>query len=814
VTVATLSQDVRYAIRRIKDAPLFTVAAILTLALGLGVNSAVLSIANTIFVKPLRLRDPSGLVLVHQRRPNRPTTNSYPLSYPDYLYFRDHTRTFASLAAHYATSPMHVSRAEGGFEVTGSVVTVSYFETLRLRPFLGRFFRSEEDRIPGRNPVAVLGHDLWRSRFGGDPRILGAVVRINGTDFTVVGVAPERFRGIQLQDPVDIWIPTAMFRVGYRYCDGLARECPIVNLVGRLADGASMQDAQAELALLARQLETAFPQTNTGRGVVVRPARGIRADEQAQNRWMVAMLAAAGALVMLVASANVAGLLLARGLRRRKEIAIRLALGASRYRVIQQLLIESMLLSVAGGAAGLLVASWSTDAGRAFLGSAGNADFSLDPRLVAVAFAIALTTGLVTGVAPALQSTRVGPLHALKDDTPGAGSGRTRVRDGLIVVQMAASVLLLTVSGLLVRSFVTVHHGPGFDPNAIVTVRLRPSLVGYSAERSWAFQREAIRRIEAIPGVLAASPAGTLPLPRWAMGSAAVTTPGDAGGRAEPFEAATTYVGPRYFETIGVPLVEGREFDDRDRNGPPLAIVNETLARRFWPRGGAAGSAVMLGATRVEVVGVVKNFEYVTALEQPRAIAYLDFWQQDTTQNWSHDSRTHIRVAGDAAALIPQIRRAIAAVDADVPVLDAQALSVAIDTAFSQVRAARAFLLTFGALAMVLSTIGLYASLAFAVGQRTRELAIRMALGAARIDVGWLVLHRGAVLVLSGVVLGLLGTALAGPFLAHLLYGVSPRDPVALLAPPSLVVMVALVAMWLPARRAMALDPMTALRSE
>jgi MacB-like periplasmic core domain/FtsX-like permease family len=482
VAVATLSQDVRYAVRRIKDAPLFTVAAILTLALGLGVNSAVLSFANTIFVKPLRLPDPSRLVVVHQRRPNRPTTNSYPLSYPDYLYFRDHARTFASLAAHYATSPMHVSRAEGGFDVTGSVVTVSYFETLRLRAFLGRFFTSEEDRIPGRNPVAVLGHDLWRSRFGGDPRILGAVVRINGTDFTVVGVAQERFRGIQLQDPVDIWIPTAMFRVGYRF---------------------------------------------------------------------------------------------------------------------------------------------------------------------------------------------------------------------------------------------------------------------------------------------------------------------------------------------GVPLVEGREFDDRDRNGgPPVAIVNETLARRFWPRGGAAGSAIMLGATRVEVVGVVKDFEYLTALEQPRAIAYLDFWQQDTTQNWSHDSRTHIRGAGDAAALIPQIRRAIAAVDADVPVLNAEPLSVAIDTAFSPVRAARAFLLTFGALAMVLSTIGLYASLAFAVGQRTRELAIRMALGAARIDVGRLVLHRGAVLVLGGVVLGLLGAALAGPFLAHLLYGVSPRDPVALLAAPSLVVMVALVAMWLPARRAMALDPMTALRSE
>ena len=812
--MATFGQDLRYAIRRITDTPFFTLAAVATLALGLGVNSAVLSLVNAIFLKPLRFSDAGRLVFVDQTRPGRPPS-SYPLSYPDYLYYRDHAASFAGLAAHYSTSPMHVSGADGGFEVNGAVVSAGYFDVLRVRPLLGRFFTSEEDRVPGRNPVAVLGHDLWQRRFAGDRAILDTVVRINGTDFTVVGIGPERFRGLHLQHPVDVWIPTAMLRVGYRYCDGFARDCTIVNLVGRLADGSSRQDAQAELTLLASQLETAFPATNQGRGVAVRPARGIRLEEQMRTRPMAALMAAAAALVMLTASANVAGLLLARGLRRRKEIAIRLALGASRGRLVRQLLVESLLLALAGGAAGLLIAFWTTDVARGFLGSAGNADFSLDPQVVAAAFAIALGTGVATGLAPALQSTRVDSLHALKDESSGAGSRRTRLRETLIVMQVAVSVMLLAVSGLLVRSLLAVNRGPGFDPDRVVVVRLRPSLVGYGAERSWAFQREVISRLEAVPGVLAVSPANVLPLPNWAMGSASVEIPGRAVDGSTAYVAATTNVGPRYFETLGVPLLEGRDFDDRDRaGGARVAIVNETLARHFWPRGGAAGHLISLDGASVEIVGVVKDLQYVRAFEPPAPTAYFNFWQQNTGENWSHDSRTHVRVAGDAAALLPAILRTIALVDSNVPVQGAEPLRVRLDEAFSQVRAARAFLLTFGALALVLSTVGLYAALTFAVGQRTREIAIRMALGAARVDVGRLVLRRGAVLVLAGAVAGLLGASLAGPFLAHLLYGVGPRDPLTLLVGTGLVVVVALAAMWLPVRQAMALDPMVALRSE
>ena len=804
-------QDLRYAIRRMKDAPGFTVAVIATLALGLGVNSAVLSLVHTIFLKPLPVPEASRLVLVDQTIPKRPPIYSFSLSYPDYLYYRDHARTFTGLAAHYATSPMHVSMPEGGYGVLGSVVTANYFSVLRLQPALGRFFTEDEDRAPGSTPVAILSHDLWRSRYGADTQILNAVVRINGANFTVVGIAPENFRGILRQDPVDVWISTAMFKVGYRYCDGFARDCRILNLVGRLADGRTMKDTQTEMSLLARQLETTFPETNKGRAVVVRPARGIRMNEQTENRPIVALIAAAAALVLLVASANVAGLFLARGLRRRKEIAVRLALGASRARLIYQLLIESTLLALAGGSAGLIVAVWSTDVMRGFF----RVDLSLDPGVIAAGLVVALVTGLATGIAPAFQATRTGALPALKDETAGAGTSRTRLREGLIVVQVAVCVLLLAVSGLVVRSFLMVHRGPGFDPDAIVILRLRPSLVGYSAERAWAFQREVIRRLEAIPGVIAASPAGAPPLPRWITSETPIQLAGAPRDPAGEFRAGTTHVGPRYFKTLGVPLVEGREFDDRDRTGGPrVAIVNETLARHFWPEGRAAGSFLTIGEMRVEIVGVVKNFQYISAFQQPEPIAYLAFWQQDTANNWSHDSRTHVRVAGDAAAMLPQIHRTIAAVDADVPVSEAQPLGARLDAAFSDVRAARAFLVTFGTLALVLSTIGLYAALAFAVGQRTREIAIRMALGAARIDVGRLVLQRGAVIVLLGVIIGCVASAMAGPLLAHLLYGVSPRDPLTLLGGPSILALVALLAMWLPALRAMRMDPMVALRSE
>jgi len=815
-----LFQDLRIALRRLTQAPGFTAAAVATLALGLGLNSAVLSLAYALFLKPLPVDEASRLVIVGRVFTGE-ARRGFPISFPEYAYYRDHARTFSDLAAHYSTSPMNIITPAGPMNGMGAVVTANYFRLLRLQPAMGRFFLPEEDAVPDRHPVVVLNYDVWRTRFDADAAILGKAVRINGTAFTVVGVAPEGFNGVYVGfQPNDVWIPSAMFSVGYRYCNGLARGCNTIDILGRLADGASVQDAQAEMNVLTGQLVAIVP-TGESRtwSAELRPARGIRFMEQQRDAPIVRLLAGAAALVLIIAAANVAGLMLARGLRRRKEIAVRLALGASRGRVIRLLLVESVVLAVVGGAAGFVVSIWATNVLHGYFGQVGSPNtlvLSLGPRVVLAGFAIAVLTGIVTGVSPALQSTRADTVAAIKEEAAGAGTRRSRLREGLLVVQVALSVVLLGGSGLLVRSFFQLHRGPGFDPDAIAIVRLRPSLVAYTNARAWAFQHEAIARLEALPGIAAASPAVVAPLPGWGRPAMAVRVDGDTGDPSSAFQASTTYVGARYFKTLGAGLVAGREFDDRDtERGPLVALVNETVARRLWPAGTAIGSHVTIGPRRYEVVGVVRDLQWLSAVESPEPIAYLNYWQQDRTNAWSQDSRTHIRVSrGGAAAMLPEILRTLGAIDPDVPVSDVQVLGTQLDTQFSAVRAAKTMFLVFGGLALVLSGIGLYAALAFLIGQRTREIGVRIALGASRADVGGLVFRRGTMIFGSGVAAGLAACVVAGPLLAHLLYGVSPRDPLALLAGPMVLGVVAALAIWLPARRAMRLDPVAGLRSE
>jgi len=807
-----LLQDVRIALRRMWKTPGFTIAAVATLALGLGLTSAVMSLAYALFLRPLPVDEAERLVFVDTTRADRPVTSGFGFSYPDYVYYRDHARAFSELAAHYSTSPMSVVTPGGPVSVSGAVVTANYFTLLRLTPRAGRFFSDDEDLVPGRDPVAILGYDFWRTRFAEDPGVIGTTVRINGTAFTVIGIAPEDFHGLYAGfEPNVVWIPTAMFGVGYRYCDGLSRGCAMVGLVGRLAADTTIDQAQAELAGLMRQLQMLYPESLTGRGVWVRPARGIRILEQARNVPIVVLLSAAAGLVLLVASANVAGLLLARGLRRRKEIAIRLAIGASRGRLIRLLLVESVMLAAAGGVAGLQIALWATDVLRMYF---SHLDLSLEPRVVLIGLGVALFTGVATGIAPALQSTRPDMALAMKEGTPVAGRSRSIVREGLIVVQVALSVLLLGAGGLLVRSFFMLHRGPGFDPDRVAIVRLRPSLVGFTSERAWTYQREVIERLEALPGILAASPASA-PASWRARPATPARRPGDSPDPLHAYEVGTAVVGARYFKTLGVGVSEGREFDDRDTaDGPRVAIVNMTLARHFWPNGGAVGSQMIVWDELVEVVGVVKDLQWTSAFEQADPVAYLNFWQQNRGNRVAQDSRTHISVAGDANAMLAAIQRTIAAVDPDVPMSEAGSLSARLDSEFANVGAARTMVVTFGTLALGLSMIGLYAALAFAVGERTREIAIRLALGASRANVGGLVFRRGMAIVSLGIAAGLAACTITSPFLAHLLYGVSPRDPLAIAIGPVVLIVVAALAISLPARRAMQQNPIIALRAE
>ena len=809
-----LLQDVRIALRRMWKTPGFTVVAIATPALGIGLTSAVMGLAYALFVRPLPVDDAERIVFVEQTRVDRPITSGFGYSYPDYLYLREHARSFSELAAHNSTMPPMIVAAPGGpVGVSGAVVTANYFTLLRLTPRAGRFFSVEEDRVPGRDAVAILSYDFWRTRFAEDPQLLGTTVRINGTPFTVIGIAPEHFHGIVAGlEPNAVWIPAAMYRVASPYCEApLSRACGGGGVIGRLAGDTSIDQTHVEVEGLLRQLKEAYPEAGLGNGVLVRPVRGIRMLEQAANAPVVALLAGAAGLVLLVASANVAGLLLARGLRRRKEIAVRLAIGASRGRLIRLLLVESVLLAAAGGVAGLQIAVW---AAAVLLRYFPHLDLSLDPWIALIGLGVALVTGVATGIAPALQSTRLDLALAMKQGSSGGGRPRSIVREGLIVVQVALSVLLLGAGGLLIRSFFMLHRGPGFDPDRVAIVRLRPSLVGFTNERAYPYQREVIERLEALPGVLAASPARA-PASWRAQPVTPAQLPGDSSDPAHAYQVGTAVVGPRYFKTLGVGLVEGREFDDRDTmDSPRVAIVNETLARHFWPNGGAVGRVITVGSDRVEVTGIVKDLQWTSALQQPDPVAYLNFWQQDRSNQVAQDSRTHIRVAGDAAALLPQIQRTLAAIDPDVPVSEPGSLGARLDSEFRNVRAARTMLVTFGALALGLSMIGLYAALAFAVGERTREIAIRLALGASRANVGGLVFRRGMAIVSAGTIAGIAACIIAGPFLAHLLYGVSPRDPLAIAVGPAVLIVVAALAISLPARRAMRQNPMLALRAE
>jgi predicted permease len=807
-----LLQDVRLALRRMWKTPGFTAAAITTLALGLGLTSAVMSLAYALFLRPLPVDDASRVVLVEQTRVDRPGGWGY--SYPDYLFLREHARSFSELAAHNSTAPpMTVATPGGPVGVSGAVVTANYFTLLRLTPRAGRFFSVDEDRVPGRDAVAILSYELWRTRFAEDPHLVGTTIRINGTPFTVIGIAPEHFHGIVAGlEPNAVWIPTAMYSAASPYCDApLSRACGGVGVIGRLAGDTSMDQAHGEVAGLVRQLKEAYPDASLGNGVLVRQVRGIRMLEQAASMPTVALLAGAAGLVLLVASANVAGLLLARGLRRRKEIAVRLAIGAGRGRLIRLLLVESTLLAVAGGVAGQQIAVWTMAVLQAYF---PNLDLSLDPRIVLIGLAVALFTGVATGIAPALQSTRLDVAPAMKEGSSGAGRPRSIVREGLIVVQVALSVLLLGAGGLLVRSVFMLHRGPGFDPDRVAIVRLRPSLAGFTIDRAWAYQREVIARLEALPGVLAASPASA-PASWRAQPVTPAQLPGESSNPAHAYQVGTALVGPRYFTTLGVGVVEGREFDDHDTGDRPrVAIVNETLARHFWPNGGAVGRVITVGPDRVDVVGVVKDLQWTSARQQPDPVAYLNFWQQDRSNRVAQDSRTHIRVAGDAAARLPEIQRMIAAIDPDVPISEPGSLGARLDAQFTDVRAARTMLVAFGALALGLSMVGLYAALAFAVGERTREIAVRLALGASRAEVGGLVFRRGMAIVSLGVAAGVAACIIAGPFLAHLLYGVSPRDPWAITAGPVALLVFAALAISLPARRAMQQNPIVALRAE
>ncbi|HSB08444.1 MAG TPA: ABC transporter permease [Blastocatellia bacterium] len=810
-------QDLRFGLRIMAKKPGFTLVAVLTLALGIGANLTIFSFVDTFFLRPVPAREHDRLVIAESSR-NGGLLRDYNVSYPAYLNYRDHTQSFEALAAHYSTAPMNVVIEGDSRVANGAVVSANYFSMLGIQPHLGRFFLPEEDVVPDRDPVVVISHRMWQRYFGGDPSVLGKELNLNGSACQIIGVAPQDFPGVLAGFANEFWLPTMMLRLGYRWCDGITEaDCRPLSLLGRLAKGRTLSEAEAELNLLARRLAPASP-AEQERVISLRPAVGVRRDEREGFVYQMQLLMAVTGLLLLIACANVASLLLVRGAARRKEIAVRLCIGAGRWRLIRQFLTESLLLALAGGALGLLISGWAREALSGFYTTTYSSlqleyDLSLSPRGLIYAFALTLLTGLLFGLLPAFQATRHDLVSALKD---GAAPGQRhhRVRGALVIGQVALSLALLVAAGLLIRSESHVRQGANFDPQHVAAFRLRPALVNYPAEKARAYVSEVVRGLEATPGVQSVTWSSGSGLAWLDGGELRVRLPEQASLRPEYQPTAEHQrVALRFCETLRIPLLQGREFNEADEGSARrVVVINETLARHLWPEGWELESTLMLDDQPYQVVGITKDAQLRNLLEGPMPFVYLPYWVSNQKQLL--DARFLVRVAGDPQTMLGSLRRAIVAIDPDVPISEDVPLTQQVNAIYKPVMLTSAVLSWAGALAFFLSMLGLYGVLAFAVSQRTREIGIRMALGAKRHNVLRLVIAQGLRLALAGVAIGLLAAYAATRLISSLLYGVSATDSLTFAVIPALLLGVALLACWLPARRATKVDPMVALRYE
>jgi predicted permease len=799
-------QDLRYGLRMLRRTPVFTAVAVLSLALGIGANTAIFSLVNALFLRLPRVEAPKQLVAVFGMRDGRIER----ISYPDYVAYRDRGNGVSGLAA-YSWTWVWLTAGENSTELVGGLVSSNFFSVLGVKPILGRFILPEEDAVPGRDPVVVLGHRLWQSRFDGDPEILGKTVRLNRVAFTVVGIAPEGFTGVDTGDAVDLWMPTMMSIMDVPADEAFSRRRSWLKMIGRLKPGRTIEHVWAEFATLANNLESAYPETNKNAGIFLAPARGIDPDRRVQAARVPRLLMAVVACLLLIVCANLAGLLVARGFSRRKEIAVRLSLGAGRGRLVRQLLTESLLLSLLGGVAGLFVAFWAKDLTKALYayGYSG-LEPGLDSVVLAYTFTLSILTGLVFGLIPALQATRPGLAPELMSGGSGGSLRRTRFRAFLVVVQVALSLVLVAGAGLLIQTIRSVVVHPGIDQDHISHFRLRPSRIGYDASKAQIFHREVIRRIEALPGVQSVFLARVGPNRGWCCPAPVSMSEDYSMRRENAFNVENNDITPGFLASLRIPLVRGRDFTEKDGIGSPgVVIINEALARRLRPGRDPLGMTIVVHGKQHQVVGVTKDTYPRKTGEPPVPFFYLPYWQRNHI-----DSRIFVRVAGDPRAALSSLRREIIAVDPDVHI--GQEMSLAERTAMShQPETMVGSTLGYsGALALFLSAIGLYGMLAFEVSQRTKEIGIRMALGAQRRDVQKLFIGQGIGLALVGIVIGLFVAHVFGGTLSSLLYEVEPGDPLILAGASLLLVGVSLLACYFPARRATKIDSTIALRYE
>ena len=802
--------EVRISLRGLMRHRGFALAAVLSMALGAGANTTVFTLLNAVLLRPLPVKDPGRLAALFTLDVHNP--GNLLSSYPNYKDYRDHNQVFSSLAVYSAIAVNITGRGEAQ-SVVGQIVSGNYFQTLGVAMVAGRGFMPEEDGEDEAHPVVVIGYGLWTRKFAGDAGAIGRRLELNGRGYTVVGVAPRGFQGLDELLAAEVWVPMAMYRRMYPYPTWVEqRRALLFPLFGRLKPGVNLRQAEAGMSTLASSLEREYPQDNRGRRVVLTTLA--EAAISPANRPTIARAGAAlgfvATLVLLIGCGNVANLLLARGAGRGKEIAVRLAMGANRWRLVRQLLIESTVLALAGGVAGLLFAWWARGilwSMRPPLFTYSAVHLDLDFRVLGYALGVALAAGVLFGLVPALRATNADLACDLKERA-GPARGGGAVRSALVVAQVALSLVALVGAGLFARSLSNAAQvNLGFAPEHLATVSYNLVDWGYTEERGREFDQRVLETAAGVPGVTAAAMAKDLPLN---VGLArTVLLPGQENGSGR--FTLTSLVGPGYFRTMGIPLEAGRDFSGSDaRDGPRAAIVNQAAAAYYWPGESPVGKRIrFFGDERVaEVVGLSRNANYQSVGEQPQALIYLPL-----AQNYAANAVLYVRARGDAGTTLAAVAREVHRLDPNLT-LETATAEETIRQALWAPRLTAWLLGAFGLLAMLLSSLGIYGVISYSVSQRTREIGVRMALGARPSDVQLGVVAEGLRLVAVGVAIGLAIALVATRGVESLLLATSARDAVTFAMAPAFLTLVGLAACWLPAWRATRIDPSKALRDE